>query len=323
MRSRTTIFSFKKLPAVVIAILAMIVGTEWYIYANRPSILQDYWNKFLINEHVLVDQSKGFDYLIIGDSIQKTGINPALVDSRVLSLGMPGGKPLSLYLLLERYLRHHKPPKTVFLYVDPEDAHDSLLVILRFFMTVPEAISVWGDLTRQERQVFLMRYWASLDLRKVGLTVRDLYPDKNDVFIKTLISNCGYMSAPSASRALPADYFSSNKERVQNKVSFTNIDRKYLDKFMALAASKNIRVVFLGFLQPKELYAIHERTGFNGEYSSFYDTMKTRYPEAVFVDEPLTYMDNSYFGDISHVNEKGVPIYSEYFKKKVFLPNVF
>jgi len=237
VRNNTTISSFRKLPGGLLVLLLLVVMTEWFVYTSRPDIIQDYWNKFLINEHALVNTPGNCDYLIIGDSIQKTGINPALVRDDILNLGLPGGKPLGLYLLLNRYLRDHNPPKAIFLYVDPEDPRDSLYVILRFFVTIPEALSVWKDLTWRERQVFLMRYWATLDLRKVGLTVRDKYTGGNRVFIETLIKNRGYMSSPRSDQSLSDDYFLTNRERHQSAVTISNRDMAYLDKIMKVAAS--------------------------------------------------------------------------------------
>lgn len=319
MRNNTTTSSSKALAAFII-FAVMVAGTEAYIYAHRPDIIRDYWNKFLINEHVLVDQPQDFDYLIIGDSIQKTGIEPNRLDGKVLNLGLPGGKPLGLYLLFKRYLEHHKPPKAVFLYLDPEDPHDSLLIILRFFVSAPEAFSVWKDLTPRERNVFLMRYWASLDLRQVGLTVRDQYPYANDVFAGSLVSNRGYMSAPRADNSLPERYFLTNAQRVQKGVSFTETDLKYLDKFMELAESRGVRVIFLGFVLPKELYHIFEDTGFNNSYEAFYGRLMVKYPEARFVDEPIIFFDNRYFGDDSHMNKEGVALYTDYFRDKAYAP---
>lgn len=306
----------------MIVLAVMVTGVEWYTYAHRPEMIRDYWNKFLINEHELVGRPGDFDYLILGDSIQKTGIDPRRIDASLLNLGLPGGKPMGLYLLLKRYLASHKPPKTVFIYVDPEDAHDSLFVILRFFVSIPEAMSIWGDLTPEERKIFLMRYWATLDLRKVGLTEREEYPNSNDLFVKELLDHNGYMPIPNPLTELGPDHFRKNRSRIQSKVSFDAADMKYLDKIMELAKSKGIKVVFLGFLQPKELYAIHERTGFNADYRSFYDRLKTRYPDAGFVEKPVMHMDNSYFGDSSHLNAKGSELWGGYFREAIFRPAV-
>lgn len=320
MRNNTTTSSFKKVLSAFLVFAVMAAGTEAYFYAHRPNVIRDYWNKFLINEHVLVDQPQDFDYLIIGDSIQKTGIDPRRLDGKFLNMGLPGGKPLGLYLLFKRYLEHHKPPKAVFVYIDPEDSHDSLLIILRLFVSVPEALSVWMDLTPKERSVFIMRYWASLDLRKIGLTVRDQYPHPNDVFVRSLISNRGYMDAPGSDEALPERHFPTNTKRIQKSVSFTKTDFKYLDKFMELARSKKIRVVFLGFVIPEELYYIFEKTGFNNSYAALYGSFMVRYPDASFVGDPIIFFENRYFGDDSHMNKKGVELYTEYFKDKVFSP---
>ncbi len=316
----TTIFSSNKLPAACVAALLLLILTEALIYVNRPLFIKDYWNKFLINEHSLIDQKRDYDYLIIGDSIQKTGIDPLKVDNDLLSLGLPGGKPMSQYLLLDRYLKTHKPPKAIFLYIDPEAPMDSLFVILRYFVSIPEAITIWRDLKWSEKQIYLMKFWASLDLRKTGLIKRAEYSGTNTKFLDTMIANRGYMPIPDADKSIGDDYFKNHKDRYQRAISFSKNDLKYLDKLTALAESKKIRVVFIGFVLPKELHDILEISGFNKSYWAFFKYLQVRYKKAYFVKQNIMFLDNKYFGDQAHVNNEGSEIYTEYFKNKIFMP---
>lgn len=320
MPNNTTTFNSKTLTAALVTVLVLFFATELLLYANRPALTKDYWNKFIINERELLREKRDYDYIILGDSIQKTGIDPAMVSDDILALGMPGGKPLSLYLELKSYLSEHRPPKALFLYIDPENPRDSLYVILRYFVTIPEFIFIWKDLTWKERNIFFGRYFTSLDLRKVGLAVRNIYPYDNATFVRDLIKNRGYMPLPTASQALSDDYFFKHTERYQKEVDFTAVDLEYLNKIAELAASKNIKIVFLGFAVPKQLYAILEMTGFNANYRVFYDRLKRRYPDALYVKEPILYVDNKYFGDMSHFNKDGVEVYSTYFKNQVLYP---
>lgn len=319
MRKGITIFSFKKLPGGFIILLSLFILTEGFIYSIRPNLIDDFWNKFIINEHYLIDLPRDYEYLIMGDSLQKTGINPTKVSDRILNLGLPGSKPCGLYLMLKRYLKKHKTPKAIFLYIDPEPERDSFFVILRYFVTNLEFISVWRDLTWRERQIFMVRYWTSLDLRKVGLTVRDKYPNNNRIFVSDMKKNAGYMPAPRSQIAIADNYFSKTKERSnQDKISMSKRDIKYLHKFMRLAASYKIKIVFLGIAFPKELHDILEKTGFNNDYIAFVKALKWHYPDIYFVKDPVLFLENRYFGDPSHVNKNGSYIYTEYFRIAVF-----
>ncbi|MBU4488054.1 MAG: hypothetical protein KKI13_03175 [Candidatus Omnitrophica bacterium] len=288
--------------------------TEWFLYSNRAELIDDYWNKFLINEHVLIDMPGDYDYLIMGDSVQKTGINPILVSEDILNLGLPGAKPMGQFLMLERYLKKHKPPKAIFLFVDPERSYDSLLVILRYFVDMPEFVSIWGDLNWEERRCFMMRYWASLDEREVRRVERDKYGQSNAVFINDMEKNHGYMPSPRANVAIGDTYFTEHTERYQKRISISKEDMKYLDKFMKLASSNDIKVVFLGFVVPTELHRILEKSGFNTDYLIFFRALQRVYPEAIFVDRPILHLENKYFGDMSHLNKEGSSVYAEYFK---------
>ena len=320
MSKNITISSFKNIPKGLFIAVALFLLTECFVYSNRAELTKDYWNKFLLNEHTLLDSPGDYDYLIMGDSIQKTGIQPLLVDEKMLNLGLPGGKPMSLYIMLKRYLENHRPPKVIFLYIDPEDSRDSLNVILRYFVKIPEFISIWKDLTPKERQIFMTRYLATLDLRKVNLTQRDDYPYDNETFVKGMKKNHGYLPSPQSGISISEDYFVNNRARCRSGISLSRNDMKYLGKFMKLAASKNTKIVFLGFLLPRELYDILEKTGFNKEYRAFYEKLQKIYPEWSYVKEPIYYMDNKYFGDKSHLNREGSEIYTDYFKNEIFRP---
>ena len=320
MRNNTIIFSFKNLPVAFVVLLILFIITEAFIYSERANFIKDFWNKFLINENELLKVKENYDYAIIGDSIQKTGINPLEVDRDLINLGLPGGKPMSLFLLLNRYLKTHKPPKVIFLYIDPEDPRDSLYVILRFFVNIPEFVSIWKDLTWEERKIFFMKYWASLDIRKTSIVIRDLYPYSNRVFLNALIKNRGYMPSPRADHSISSAYFMENGDRVIKDIYITDKDIKYLNKIMELAKSKNIKIVFLGFVVPRELYIIMSKTGFNKKYVKFFEELKSRYPGTHSVKEPILYIENQYFGDPSHVNKEGSKIYTEYFKNSIFIP---
>ena len=320
MRKSTIIFNSKHLPIAFIVVLILFIATEAFIYSGRADLVKDFWNKFLINENELLKVKENYDYVIVGDSIQKTGINPLGVDGDIVNLGLPGGKPMSLFLLLNRYLKTHKSPKIIFLYIDPEDPHDSLYVILRFFVNVPELLSIWKDITWEERKVFLMKYWASLDIRKISIITRDVYPYSNKVFLETLIRNRGYMPSPRSEHSISNTYFIENGDRVTNDIHITEKDMKYLDKIVELAKSKDIKVVFLGFVMPRELYLIMKKTGFNEKYLKFFEKLKNRYSGTQSVNEPILYIDNKYFGDSSHVNKEGSKIYTEYFKNNIFGP---
>jgi len=298
--------------------------TETMLYVIRPNFITNFWNKFLINEHHLVELEKDYDYLIMGNSIQKTGINPSKINGDILNLGLPGSKPMGMYILLKRYLKSHKAPKAVFFFVDPEDPLDSIMVVLRYFITVPEFISLWGDLTWRERGYFLLRYWVSFDTRRMkGMEIGgDKYKGGNTAFVREMRKNQGFMPSPKSDLTLGPGYFKNTGDRMLKEVVMTDMDYKYLDKFMALAKSHDIKVVFLGMFVPEELLYIISLTGFAKEYDDFFDYLKERYPGTYFMKKPIAYMGNEGFGDKAHLNEEGSKIYTEYFKKHAYLPIV-
>ncbi|MBD3295865.1 MAG: hypothetical protein GF392_00670, partial [Candidatus Omnitrophica bacterium] len=321
MPKSTIISSFKrKLPTAFLAALLIFIGIEAYLYTIRPRLIGDFWNKFLINEHRLIELDRDFDFLIMGDSVQKTGIRPAKVAPNILNLGLPGAKPLGQYLLLQRYLREHAPPEAIFLYLDPEDPRDALYVILRFFVSPEEFIEIYGDLSPEERRTFLLRYFVSLDLRKTEAVRRDKYKGSNKEFVDTMIKNRGFMPSPRENLILPENYFETHRERVAENIHITDRDMKYLDKFMALANDNDIRVMSIRFPEPAGLFTELERTGFNRRYLAFLEILRERYPEAFFSKKPILVIDDQLFGDMSHVNRKGSLVYTRDFELRTFDP---
>lgn len=322
MLKNITTSSFKRLPAGLLTALALFILTEAVVYINRPNLLTDHWNKFLINEHRLVEMAKDFKYVIMGDSTQKTGIDPRFISDDMINLSLPGGKPLGLYLLLKRYYASHPAPETLFLYISPENPHDSMLVILRYFVSFTEYIMIWKDLSWHERRVFWERFWATLDFRKVNLTKRDEYLGNNKEFLKKILKNRGYMPSPRAEIELNEDFFIGTKHPVESSISITSRDMRYLNKIMGLASSHGTKVVFLGYLIPEELYNMHEQNGFNNEYRNFYASLQETYPEAAFSDRPILAFKNKFFGDPQHLNVYGTALYTLYFKEHIFERNL-
>lgn len=299
---------------------ALFLVTEFFLNIIRPQFVIIFWNKFVANERALMDMPRDFDYLLIGNSIQKTGIDPTKVSDNILSLGLPGGKPASFYLLLSRYLKRHEPPKAIFLSLDPEDVAQSMHIILVYFVTFGEYRTLWRDLTWDERIHFLLKYWVSLDERIVSAPLRECYFKPNKTFKTDLIRNHGYMPLPNDALSIEDDYFAKSGKRPEKRISMESRDFVYLDKFIALARANNIKIILMGTILPKELYEIGQASGFNRDWLVFLASIKEEYPDAEMAEPPILVLDNKYFADMSHVNKEGRAVYTEYFKNKVFTP---
>ncbi len=298
----------------------LFMATEMFLNLIRPSLVSRFWNKFIVNEHTLVDMPRDFDYLLMGDSIQKTGIEVTLVGDDILNLGLPGSKPASLYILFKRYIEKHNPPKAVFLFLDPQEPHESMKLTLKYFVKWPEFISLWKYLTWDERAHFMLRYWVSLDERLVTDPLGQFYLKPNRVFQEELRQNHGYMPLPNQDLTIKDDYFVTSGMRPEKSVSTTKRDFIYIDKFITLARAHHVKIILLGNILPKELYDIAEKTGYNLQWLAFLDILKGRYPDVERVKEPILFLEKKYFADMSHVNKNGRVIYTAYFKNQVYIP---
>ena len=82
----------------------------------------------------------------------------------------------------------------------------------------------------------------------------------------------------------------------------------------------HVKIILLGNILPKELHDIAEKTGYNLQWVAFLDVLVKRYPDIELVQEPILFLENKYFADMSHVNREGRAIYTTYFKNRVFIP---
>ena len=316
MRSNIFTTAIKKAPAFFLA-ATLIFATEAFVYANRPALVRDYWNKFLIDEPALLENPGSYSQVLLGNSTQKTGVRAAEIGPDFLALGLAGAKPMAHYLLFERYLKKHPAPKTMYLFIDGEDQADSLLVILRYFADLPEFLSVWRDLSWKERSVFLSKYFATLDFRKVSLRRRTEYSGSDQEFRQKMTENQGFMPAPDYPVDITDDYYELTGHRTDAKIVFDGRDDKYLGKLLTLARAKGTRVVLVPMLVPQGLMPHLMESGFAAKYGELLDGVKKRFPETTMPRELFVVMPNSYFEDPDHLNEQGSVMLTEYFRSKV------
>jgi len=313
---------FKKIPAGLLVAALLVVSMESYFYANRRHFVKDYWNKFIINEQALVDAPRDYPYVILGNSTQKTGIRASETGPELLCLGLPGGKPMAHYLLLCRYLQKHPAPKTLFLFVDPGNETDSLLVILRYFVNVKEFAMLWPDLSWEERRVFLGKYFSTIDLRKVSLTRRAEYPGTNANFVESLLKNHGWMPAPPFPEKITPDYFATHPRWVPDKMHFSDRDEKYLRKIMGLAKDRGIEVILLPALVPEELARLPQGAAFLAQYDFLRKKIVSDFPGIPPPGEPSYILPNSYFADPQHVGAEGSKLFTADFARGFLDPAV-
>lgn len=300
-------------PTAFIAAALLVLCTEIWVYAHRADLMDDYWNKFLINEKWAIAQPPT-PYVVMGNSMQKTGLDPRLISDELTLLGVPGAKPLGLEMLLRRYLEHHPAPATIYLYIDPEDTLEQTSVILRYFATVQDALRVWGELSPSERRAFIGRYFATMDMRILSRDrSRPRFIGHNDYFIGFMLDGRGYMPAPDAERTLRPDYFRRHPWRVQVGYSFPDRERRALDRVLKLARERGIRVVLLSSIIPRTVAEAWKNNGFIDRYKRLREDLSVQYPDLRWEGPAVVAYPDGLFGDYGHLNRSGVRFYSSRF----------
>lgn len=311
------------IPLTFAAVLLIVAMSEAGAYRDRAEWIRDYWNRFTLSEPRLIESPGEFRYLLLGNSIQKTGIRPAELDPEFLSLGLPGAKPLSHYFLLKRYLAGHAAPERIFLYLDPFDERLNFQLVLRYFFNDAEFGEARPDLNREERDAYFSRVIAMIDRRQEWrLKFRPKAEGSYDDFVRSLIANRGYMPAATSSQKLDATNFDPSDPGFDQSIrfSFKPRDWKYLDKLLALCRENDIRVRIGELVFPAELQARAAENGFLRDYDGFWDELKRKYPWVEFAPSALVAAPKERFGDIEHLNAEGSRWYTRYFFQEVLEP---
>ncbi|MCG3176812.1 MAG: hypothetical protein MOGMAGMI_01776 [Candidatus Omnitrophica bacterium] len=292
-----------------------ILGVEAWVYAHRADMISDYWNKFLINERWAVELP-WTPRVVMGNSMQKTGLDPRRISDDLTLLGVPGAKPTGIEMLLERYLdTHRRGPETLYLYIDPEDTLEQTSVILRYFASVSDALRIWGELTPYERWAFIGRYFATLDLRIMSRDAgsRPKFIGHNDYFIAFMKDGRGYMPAPHAGRSIDPDYFVRDPWRVTVGYSFPEREWKALGRVLGRCRERGIRVVLLSTIVPRTVAKAWRENGFVQKYDDLRTRIRQVYPEVAWEGPAVVAYPDGLFGDYGHLNTRGVRFYSSRF----------
>lgn len=310
-------------PVTFLAAVLLIGISEAGAYRTRAEWIRDYWNRFVLSEPWLLEIPGDFKYLLLGNSIQKTGLLPTEIHESFLSLGLPGAKPISHYFLLQRYLDRHAPPQVLFLYLDPFEEQLNFNLVLRYFFNSQEYREALPDLNREEREAYLSQFIAAIDRRQEWqLKFRPKAGGSFEDFTRKLTANRGYMPAVGDADRMTAEDFDKTDASVRAHIRFSFKDRdwKYLDKILSLCREKDIRVRIgeVAFPLTAREWAI--QSGFMKEYQAFLAEIRGKYPWVEVTQTPLMAVPEEQFGDVEHLNREGAERYTRFFKEEIFEP---
>ncbi|WP_405606325.1 hypothetical protein [Polaribacter sp. Asnod1-A03] len=272
------------------------------------------------------ENGKGYKNFIIGDSRAEAGIKPNLIESKFLNLSLGGSTSIEGYFILKDMLDKNIKIDTLivsygaihFMASEHFFAHSLKLSLLNFndvnkvFNELNEdRLTFWKPVEEQENMSYLENKLAIIKSYLILLkwplyfqteitNSKFLRGNRNDVFYNDIIENKGYhlYGKGKESSELNEEAQKGVLNFVPNKVASNS-----LIKLLDLAKKNNIYLIYKNAPFNESSY-VNITKEFNESYNEYFAALKLRYPNFKF-DSDLCFYKDEYFGDKSHLNDRG------------------
>ncbi len=314
-----------RLPWGLLGMIALTAAVEAFIAGRGPDFRSTAdWGWAVTGKAARVE-GPGRDVLVFGDSLVKLGVAPGLVAVRsgrsTYNLALCGGQAPSTYFLLRRALDAGARPSAV---------------LVDFFPRLQQlgprhGIELWPALLGPIEAVELA--WVARDpdllasilvaralpsvrarhaLRSSILAALDGRPspsrDATRAYRRNWRKNLGAQIMPCG--VDPDGDFARVRRDFFSDLDFDPVNVAFMERFLALAASRGIPVYYLVPPMKPGLQAECERSGFDASYVAFLEGIRSRYPNVVMVDARHAAFDPALFYDPNHLGRDGAWAYS-------------
>lgn len=266
------------------------------------------------------------DIQFMGDSAT-SGVRVALIErfigdgTQVSNYALPGTSPLFNYFVLQRQIAAGKAPKLIVLAPHPFTWGDPFLDRFMARFATP------AESARFLRDGVKFSDWFYGTLCRLSYTLR--YREELYKFITvgdTLFFQ--NLEIPVSSVQNTRAKVSTNEQRppepTESQLSKTNVppllrspivihpyNRMYLDKFCALAAANNIKILWITLPLPEMLRRDFPNPGRLATYQGFVEEMKGRHPNLFTVSAGINELPDRYYTDPWHMNPYGAWVFSQ------------
>ncbi len=265
-------------------------------------------------------EAEGSGVLILGDSRAKADIIPGMLGKDYVNLGVGGATPIEMYYTLSEYIEKNGSPREVYIMFAPfhYSYMDNYRTRTMYFkhLTFSQAMEVYSKGRSYGAKVFddldrfdIISMYAGLPdsylPALINARIAGRY-DKNRALYEKLKEERGHalygLDNGNDDINYEANYEHMNMEGEHLLITF------YFDRLLKLCSSNGIKTTLLQPPMNRASFdALHD--DYVREYRSYIRGMARDNPGIVFEDEIPCY-DNSYFGDSSHLNEKGAVVYT-------------
>jgi len=312
-----------RLPWGLLGMIALVIAAEGAVTRHADAVTRpegwDWW----LSGRAARGEAAGSKVLCFGDSLVKYGLQPRVLEARlgrpVRSLALSSGSAPSSYFLLKRALDGGARPEAVIVDFAREILDDGPLAADRPFpwgelLSPREALELAGSVRNAEalgsilanrlfpslRARFTLRGCVLAALRGEGLSMRA----PNATLRRNWAANKGAQLNP---RNPQIQDFAAppGAEAAFQTWRCDPVNARYVRKFLDLAASRRIAVVWLITPIMPGLQATVDRGTDDARYDAFVRRMLARHPDVVVVDGRHANFPASVFIDVVHLDRRG------------------
>lgn len=275
-----------------------------------------------------LNNDNAIDTVIIGDSRAMAGLNPDCFPGRTVNLAFGGASSIEMYYTLNNYLENNGNVKNVIIMFAP--FHYSIIdnfwtrsVYFNYF-SINELYEIYNSAHAANSETLLTEGYLN-DL----LSYRLRMPDK---YLPALI-NARFISRYNDNKTIYSELFTSkgNREFGHDKgnselcyeTSYSEMHKTgdallldmYLNRLLKLCSDNDINTVLAVPPMNESSYRCLKES-YVEEFDEYMTALQQKYPK-IKINGALSYMDDLYYGDSSHLNKEGSLIYSENFVKEL------
>jgi hypothetical protein len=313
-----------KVPQGLLGMLALVLVVELAIAGRRLDFTTIWADDWRCSAESATYRSKDYDLLCFGDSLVKFGVLPREVEAktglRTFNLAINAGTMPSAYFMLRRALDSGARPKaivadfcTLMLVQDPKLAIRLYpeLATTRDCFDLAWTARDSGFLSAALLGKLLPSYKCRFEIRasiKAALEGRRAspWPQHSGIWAKWMNQNGAQPMGPLPFNAVADPGMVASLSPTDWECD--PINASYLEKFLALAASREIPVFWL---IPPLNPALEARRALNKAdkaYTRFVRLAIERHPEVVVLDARHSGYDNSVYIDALHLDDRGAKV---------------
>jgi len=318
----------RKLVARILLLLLLLYGTTYFYFSygylyfySENNTEWVYLNRMLSGQL----QHDSVKTLLLGESRLNAAINTQLIDHSLMFA--PGGATsIENYYALQKYLKSHKKPETVFLSISPRFMSE-LFAFWEYacrndFFTFSEINEIVENNSKLENSDLLGNFvflkFMSYRLKYLAYYQGDMFDNhlffaknRNVELLKDLYLNHGERMYPQQNGSSELNY-----ETHYTSFKYEGLLDFYFHKILNECKEQKIHLISESI--PMN-YSSHKKLSDNfvKTYQVYMKTIQNQYPEFSISDSLYSFPDSLY-GDASHLNLKGKQLFSELMLQKYF-----